>query len=645
MSYSSSGYNTNTSSTTDTSSTATTSTTVTSTASTVSTVTPAVNTASTVTQTSTSTDGSLFPTDADIGDRVVVDSVTWEFGSTGWTVVSEGPAMRFPSNPMLEERYSIGNKSWEFDGEKWVLVYVGSVEDQDDYVKKSSVEHVEYFGVANGENLPAHDLYGEEVDNILNMLNKGPAVYSTGGSPLVVRTGRQQLIGDSSGIEGTNFQSVNLSVDLRTITSVGEIDVKGVIVSGKESPLILEPTTYNAVLSGRPSNVGYSWSLQKVDSLGALQDVLPSEAKLLPPYDRSFIEVMFREEAQYVIGVTALIKRNDSLGNVIVDSTVDNTLTVTASDALPADNESPFPRTLTNFLNPDRAESIGGYVFLKRAATFLEENGSSPNVPIMNFTTKVGNGLHFTFNSLHDIDTELRNGFFMVHEDLLNDRLRVESDENTDFKIEDFDNFLIGPSDSQVIDYGTMRGSTYLGEPGFDHYPFHYGTAAYNYRGLSILDPFGPANSNGAQAPGVSVNSLDSGDAENPLQYLNEAYSEATLTPNESEAQRPEHEFTLNSFADTSFSNSVIQGRFTRGHLKSVTEVIENNSVTTIHFFRDSSSKYFIANAAAVTPPLFTKIFIHDLWISEEMNLSLAASDKFAGTIEGAFPNYVPSAT
>ena len=159
-------------------------------------------------------------------------------------MISDGSFLRFPSNPEPKQRYSIGNKTWEFDGEKWALVYVGAVEDQDDYVKRTQVEHLEYFGVTDSDVTTPHDLYGQEIDQILYMLNHGPSVYSIGGSPLTVNTQRDTQQGDSTGMSGTNFQVVNLGIDLRTITSVAEIDIKDIIIRGKEAPIILEPTTY-----------------------------------------------------------------------------------------------------------------------------------------------------------------------------------------------------------------------------------------------------------------------------------------------------------------------------------------------------------------------------------------------------------------
>ena len=648
MSYSSSGYTTNTSSTTGTSSTSTTSTTVTSTDSTVSTVTPAVNTVSTVTQTSTVTDESLLPTDASIGDRVVLNSVTWEFGSTGWTVVSEGPTFRFPSNPMLEQRYSVSNKTWEFDGEKWVLVYVGTVEDQDDYVKKEAVEHFEYFGVVNGENLPAHDLYGEEVDNILAMLNNGPSVYSTIGSPLVVKTGRQNVTGDSSGVQGTNFQTVGLKIDLRTITSIASITLDKVTINGKLSPLILEPTTYSALLDGRPdsTSITYSWSISKPSANGNVVAAPPSEAKLLPPYNKAFVQALFTEEGEYNINVTAQISGVDSIGNAVALATESSTLAVLAAERLIDDNDSPPARVVTNFLNPERAETSGGYLFLKTEAAFLQEDGTTPNIPIMDFGTKLSNGLHLVFNMLGD---GTQNAFFMVHEDLMNDRLRVESDQNTDFNIESFDTFLIGRPQSadDTINYGTMRGSSY--ETLTDAYPKYWGTSAYNYRGLSILDPFRESNISSEldQGANVSVNSYLSGSTQEAIQYVDETTDSLAITTDASNAQVAEHEVTMNSFGQNSFANGSIVGRFTRGYLQSVTEVIENVSITSLHFFRDPSSKYFITNTNLTTPTDFNKIFIYDLWIVDEMKLSLAASEKFGvnDIVDGAFPNYEPTST
>ena len=110
-------------------------------------------------------------------------------------------------------------------------------------------------------------------------------------------------------------------------------------------------------------------------------------------------------------------------------------------------------------------------------------------------------------------------------------------------------------------------------------------------------------------------------------------------------AQEPSSEITINEFGSVTFSNAVLANRFTRGYLQSVTEVIENTPTTTIHFFKDPSSKYYITNARATKPNNFTQLWIYDLWIREEFFMSLAGSSKFedGDVIDPPLPNYVPS--
>ena len=653
MSYSSSGYNTNTSSTTDTSSTTTT--TVTSTA------------VSNVTQTSASTNDSLLPTDASIGDRIVIDEVTWEFSSTGWSVIIDGPVLRFPPNPEPKDRYSIGNKTWQYDGSKWVLVYVGAVEDQDDYVKKTDVEHFEYFGVVDNEVTTSHGLYGEEIDNMLTMLNKGPSVYSTAGSPLVVKTGRQQLVGDSAGVDGTNFQSVNLTLNLKTITALSEIDISDLTINGKDVPVMLEPTTYTAVLNGRPNNqTGWTWAVEQKLIDGSYSLVLPSQAKVLLPNDRSFVQIVFKEVGEFRIRSTAQLRRTDSLGNVVVDGEVTNTLIVNATDVLPDAGDSPNPRTISNFLNPERAEAAGGYLFYRTESLFLDDSGATPNVPIINFNSKLNNGLHFVFNSIDDSTEVTRNGFVMVHEDLMNDRLKIEQwPVNQDlprYDIKNFHDFVIGePHDAtNGISYGEMKGALY-NEGDTDALQTFPGSSAYNYKGLSILDPFRPSNNYAelTQGENVSVNSYPLGWAEQGatganIQYVKSGVNNLAeaLTTDPEDAAKLNFDVIVNSFSENTIPNGVQVNRFTRGYLQSVTEVIEDENgvstpFTTIQFFKDTGSKYFIANAIGTKPALFQKIYVYDLWISTDMNLSLSASGSYETgvVIEPAHLNYVPSGT
>lgn len=611
--------------------------------------------------TATAVDESLLPTDADLGDRVVIDSSVYEFTSSGWVKISDGQFLRFPSNPEPQMRYSIGNKTWEFDGYKWVLVYVGPIEDQDEYVKKETVSHLEYFGVVDGDVKVTHDLYGDEIDSILNMLNKGPSIYETAGSPLVVATGRNVLRGDDSGVEGDNFQVVNMGIDLRTITSLGEIDIKDIYITGKVSPIVLEPTTYSAMLSGRPSDIGYSWTIRKILIDGTYTNVTPEEARFISPSNRSYAEILFREENNYHIEVRAQIKRQDSLGNVVIDNEISATYDVTASDSLPNKEDSPNARSLSNWHDINRAEAPNGYLFYKRSAVFLNQDGTNPVSPIMNFSSQQSHGLHFVFNALDDIQSNTQtastyNGFLMVHESVMNERLQmdIQTIPNTDpmnpeyYDISDYDNLLIGrPSDNTTVDYGQLRGSPYqLGDN--SAVPPHYGWSGYNYRGLAILDPFRDRNSlprDPDQADGVSFNSYDSPDLSKPLLYIDASKNTLETTIEVSEAVTSSYEILVNKFGDVTFPNAVLENRFTRGYLQSVTEIVENVKITTIHFFKDPKSSYFITNAYGTKPNQFDQIWIYDCWVSEEFSISIAASDKFDptnDTIEPPFLNYQP---
>ena len=265
--------------------------------------------------------------------------------------------------------------------------------------------------------------------------------------------------------------------------------------------------------------VGYSWNIRKPSADGTLVNVPPSEARFISPSNRSYVETLFREMGNYTLECRAQVQRKDSIGNIVIDNEIAATLEVVAGDSLPADNMSPPARTVTNFHDPDKAEAPQGYTFYKMESVFLNEDGTNPASPVMNFRYKTNHGLHFIFNGLADAQTDNSNtqytGFMMVHEDLMNDRLKVEQSADPDgnpFNIADYDNFLIGPPNANYnsgnINRGKIKGSSYIMyDPGAA--PAHYGIAAYNYRGLSILDPF--RNENVAvelvQAANVSVNS------------------------------------------------------------------------------------------------------------------------------------------
>ena len=458
------------------------------------------------------------PDDATVGDRVTVDSSVYEFTSNGWSLISEGSFLRFPSNPDPLDRYAIANKSWEYDGTKWVLVYVGAVEDQDDYVKKIAVQHNEYFADPDNQVIPTpHDLYGKEIDDILTMLNNGPSVY-TAGNAISIATGRDEMISDSGGVVGNNFQSVHINVDLRTLTSVAEIDIKDINISGLTVVDLGVQATYAALLTGRPTNVAYNWII--TEQIGG--NFVPTsslKASFVGPSNRSYAEILIRETGTYRLEVKALVKRTNNEGIVVIDSELDTNVEIAAQEVLPAYVDVPNAQVVTCFLNPERAETNGGYVFYKRDVVFKDESNNPSSVPIINFTNPsiIGNGLHFVFTGLEDAQDTPESplsyeGYVFVHEDLMEDRLKWSTKTHPDtngvpYSLSDVSTLLMGPTVSNgLISHGEMRASSFS-EGDTNAYPPYYSISAYNYRGLAIVDPFPNITSSVKQAANMSVNS------------------------------------------------------------------------------------------------------------------------------------------
>ena len=620
---------------------------------------------SVVPSTSTVTDESLLPDDAQVGDRVTIDSRVYEFTTNGWAVISEGNFLRFPSNPEPLDRYAIANKTWEYDGTKWILVYVGAVEDQDDYVKKVTVEHTQYFGseVTDIEPTP-HDLYGKEIDDILTMLNHGPATY-TGNNSVVIRTGRDQLTSDSGGVIGTNFQAVNISLDLRELTSVAEIDIKEISISGRTIVDIGTQATYAALLTGRPSNVGYNWIITEKTG-DSYVPTSPLRAGIVGPTNRSYAEVLIREEGTYRLEVKALIKRSNNEGIIVIDNELDTNIEIDAQEVLPDYNDTPNAQRLSCFLNPDRAEANGGYQFFKRAVSFTNDNGEASTVPIINFmnSTVIGNGLHFVFTGLEDAqptpnDPLNYEGYLFVHERLMEDRLKWSTKTHTEtnefFSLSDVSTLLIGPGQTDGgVSFGVMKASSKF-EGDSTAYPPYFGISAYNYRGYAIVDPFQNVQSSVQQAVNVSVNSRVSPEPPAPLdhpireiQYINK--NSSSITPDVTNDITKA--VSLQSTAETkilefgnSIANGVLSERFVRGYIQPTREVINNTAVVRNHFIKDKDSKYFVCNARAEKPTTFLDIYMYDLWIEEDFDMSLAGSSKFtaADVIDPKYLNYYPT--
>ena len=667
--------NTNTStSSTDTDATTTTSTPAASNSYTNSVSTPASTTVNTTTTTSTVNantvttttvaDTSLLPDDADVGDRAIIDGTTWEFTElNGWILISEGNFLRFPSDPNLLDRYAIANKTWEYDGTKWVLVYVGAVEDQDDYVKKSAVEHTEYFGGPTDVSPIKHDLYGDEIDLILNMLNNGPSAY-TANDGIVIKTDRREIIGDSGGVIGTNFQGVHISLDLDLLTSVASIDISDISIGGASVIDVGTENTYVAILTGRPTNVAYSWSIQQfIDD--QFRNVSPSVAQIVGDKDKSFVNIRFREEGEYQIAVLAQVLSTNNEGYIVINETLDTTEGITAEDILPDNDDVPNARRVTCFLNQELSEVVGGYKFFKRDIPFIDDSGSPSSVPIINFanTSKFGNGLHFVYTGLENaqstpLDIASYEGYFMVHEDLMEDRLgwltKINPDTSLPYNLSDVTTLLIGPPKTgELPSYGKMRTAPYT-EGSTEALPPYFGVSAYNYQGYAIVDPYKPSNISPTitQADGVSVNSNISPDQINdPLQYIDASSTgvEPDQTSEKSEA------INLHSVAESTIielgnviSSGVLSGRFVRGKIQPTLEVINNTEVVRNHFIKDVNSKYFICNGKASKPAgSFTKIWLYDIYFEKDFNFSLAGAKKFEmnDTIDGAFMNYPPRAT
>ena len=683
---SSSSTNTNTTSTSSTSSNTSTNTSTTSTSSTSydndsgdsdSTSTTSATTSTTsnnpttfssstvVPSTSTVSDESLLPDNASNGDRVTIDSRVYEFTSSGWVVISEGSFLRFPSNPDPMDRYAVANKTWEYDGNKWVLVYVGAVEDQDDYVKKVAVQHNEYFADINNEIIPTpHDLYGKEIDDMLNMLNNGPSIYTSNNS-VVVQTGRDEMISDSGGVIGSNFQSVNISLDLRQLTSVAEIDVKAINISGLATVDIGTQTTYMALLTGRPTNVGYNWIITEQSGDGFIP-VSPLKASFIGPSNRSYAEILIREEGVYKLEVKALVKRANNEGIIVIDSELDTDIVIAANEILPEYNDVPPATRVTCFLNPERAESNGGYVFFKRDVLFKDEAGEPATVPIINFSnsTIIGNGLHFVFTGLEDSQPNPNmdlayEGYVFVHEALMEDRLKwstkTHPDTNLPFSLSNVNTLVIGnPVTSEARTYGVMRASSFL-ENDTSAYPPYFGISAYNYRGYAIVDPFPNITVSQKQAVNMSVNSKTMPPQPAPyddefgdIQYIsntsNRVDPDITEDITEAVSLKTSSETKILELGNN-IANGVLPNRFTRGHIQPVKEIINNTAVIRNHFIKDKDSKYFVCNARAQKPTTFLTIHMYDLWIEEDFNFALAGMPKFeAGdTIDSPYLNYYPT--
>ena len=681
---SSTSTNTNTTSTSGTSSNTTTTTTTGSASNTTSTSTN--NTTSTTSNnpttyassvvapsTSTVSSEAFLPDDATVGDRVTVDSSVYEFTSNGWSLISEGSFLRFPSNPDPLDRYAIANKSWEYDGTKWVLVYVGAVEDQDDYVKKIAVQHNEYFADPDNQVIPTpHDLYGKEIDDILTMLNNGPSVY-TAGNAISIATGRDEMISDSGGVVGNNFQSVHIDVDLRTLTSVAEIDIKDINISGLTVVDLGVQATYAALLTGRPTNVAYNWII--TEQIGdAFVPTSSLKASFIGPSNRSYAEILIRETGIYRLEVKALVKRTNNEGIVVIDSELDTNVEVAAQEILPAYNDVPNAQVVTCFVNPERAETNGGYVFFKRDVVFKDESNNPSTVPIINFTNSsiIGNGLHFVFTGLEDGQDTPESplsyeGYVFVHEDLMEDRLKwstkTHPDTNTPYSLSDVSTLLMGPPiTGGLIKHGSMKASPYL-EGDTNAYPPYYGISAYNYRGLAIVDPFTNITTSAEQAANMSVNLRDmpkpqpEPDRFLDIQYIdkrsNRAQPDVIDDINLAVSLETESETKILEMGNR-IANGVLPLRFTRGNIQPVKEirlltdedgVTRQVAVVRNHFVKDKDSKYFICNARAQKPTTFTQIYMYDLWIEDDFEFALAGMEKFSGNdvIDGRYLNYYPT--
>lgn len=654
---------------TDTTTTSTTTTTTTSgstSGSTTSNNSTSFSSSAVVPSTSTVSDESLLPDDAAIGDRVTINTRIYEYTSSGWTVISEGNFLRFPSNPDLLDRYAIANKTWEYDGNKWVLVYVGAVEDQDDYVKKVTVKHNEYFADPNGEIVATpHDLYGNEIDDILTMLNNGPSIYTSNNS-VVINTGRDQMISDSGGVIGTNFQSVNISLDLKQLTSVAEIDVKDISITGLTVIDLGVKQTYGALLTGRPTNVGYNWIITE-QSGNDYVPTSPLKATFVGPNNRAYVEIMIREEGVYRLEVKALVKRTNNEGIVVIDSELDTDIVIAASEVLPLYDEVPAATRVTSFLNPNRAEVNGGYVFFKRDVLFKDDLGEPATVPIINFMNSsiIGNGLHFVFTGLEDSQPNPNSpqsyeGYVFVHEDLMEDRLKwstkTHPDTNEPFSLSNVTTLVIGPpSTNQQPDYGTMRASSYF-EGDTDAYPPYYGISAYNYRGYAIVDPFPNITVSQKQVVNLSVNSKTMppqpapyNDEFDDIQYIsntsNRVDPDITEDINEAVSLKNSSDTRILELGNT-ISNGVLPSRFTRGFIQPTKEIIDGNvAVIRNQFIKNKDSKYFVCNARAEKPTTFLAIHMYDLWIEEDFHFALAGMPKFSAIdeIDAPYLNYYPT--
>ena len=627
-----------------------------------------------VPSTSTVKDESLLPDDASVGDRVTIDSRVYEFSSGGWVVISEGNFLRFPSNPDMMDRYSIANKTWEYDGNKWSLVYVGAVEDQDDYVKKVAVQHNEYFADPDNQVIPTpHDLYGKEIDDMLNMLNNGPSVY-TAGNGISVVTGRDMMISDSGGIVGNNFQAVHINVDLRSLTSVAEIDIKDINITGLTVVDLGVQATYAALLTGRPTNVAYNWII--TEQIGdAFVPTSSLKASFVGPSNRSYVEILIRETGTYRLEVKALVKRTNNEGIIVIDSELDTNIEVAAQEILPLYDDVPNAQVVTCFLNPQRAETNGGYVFYKRDVVFKDESGNPSTVPIINFSNSsiIGNGLHFVFTGLEDAQPMPESptayeGYVFVHEDLMEDRLKwstkAHTTTNVPFSLGDVSTLLIGPTVSNgSIDYGLMRASSFLAND-TDAYPPYYGISAYNYRGYAIVDPFPNVDASVKQAVNMSVNSKSMPPQPDEVkdQFLDIQYIDnrsTSVTPDITEDIT--YAVSMQNNTETkilemgnSIPNGVLPDRFTRGYIQPTKEIrvltdvngqTQQVAVVRNHFIKDKDSKYFVCNARAEKPTTFLQIYMYDLWIEQDFSFALAGMQKFSENdeIDPRYLNYYPT--